>query len=82
VPVVVTPAVGAAESLPADVARVVEVGDVAAADAAVRALLALEDDERALLAARCRTEAARFAPEVVASALEAELRAVAQAKVS
>jgi glycosyltransferase involved in cell wall biosynthesis len=82
VPVVVTPAVGAAESLPGDVARVVEVGDVAAADAAVRALLALEDDERALLAARCRTEAARFAPEVVARALEAELRAVAQAKVS
>jgi glycosyltransferase involved in cell wall biosynthesis len=82
VPVVVTPAVGAAEGLGADVARVVEPGDVGAAEDAVRALLALEPDERAFLAARCRTEAARFAPAVVAATLEAELRAAAQAKVS
>lgn len=82
VPVVVTAAVGAAEGLGEDVARVVEPGDVAAADAAVRALLALEPDERAFLAARCRAESARFAPDVVATLLEAELRVVAQTKVS
>jgi glycosyltransferase involved in cell wall biosynthesis len=83
VPVVVTPAVGAAEGLPDDVARVVAPGDVEAASAAVRALLALEPDERAFLAARCRAEAvARFAPGVVADALEAELRVAVQAKVS
>lgn len=77
VPVVVTAAVGAAEGLPDDVARVVERGDVAAAAAAVRDLLDLAPDERAFLAARCRTEAARFSPVVVADALEAALVAVA-----
>jgi glycosyltransferase involved in cell wall biosynthesis/GT2 family glycosyltransferase len=77
VPVVVTPAVGAAEGLPDDVARVVEPDDVAAVAAAVRDLLDLAEDERAFLAARCRTEAGRFAPAVVADALEAELTAVA-----
>ena len=82
VPVIVTPAVGAAEGLPEDVARVVEPGDVGAASAAVRALLSLEDDERAYLAARCRSEAGRFAPGVVAERLETELRAAAQSKVS
>jgi glycosyltransferase involved in cell wall biosynthesis len=82
VPVVVTAAVGAAEGLPADVARVVEAGDVAGADRVIRELLALEPDERAFLAARCRAEARRFAPEVVAAALEAELRTAAQSKVS
>jgi glycosyltransferase involved in cell wall biosynthesis len=76
-PVIVTPAVGAAEGLPADVARVVEPGDVAAAAAAVRELLALSDDERAYLAARCRKEAERFSPEVVAALLETQLRAAA-----
>ncbi|HUD70031.1 MAG TPA: glycosyltransferase [Acidimicrobiales bacterium] len=81
-PVIVTPAVGAAQGLPADVARVVEPGDVTAAAAAVRELLALSDDERAYLAARCRKEAARFAPGVVAALLEAELVAAAQSKVS
>jgi len=82
VPVLVTTAVGAAEGLPGDVAWVVEPGDVASLDLAVRELLALEPDERAFLAGRCRTEAQRFAPEVVAAALEAELRMVGQAKVS
>jgi glycosyltransferase involved in cell wall biosynthesis len=81
-PVIVTPAVGAAQGLPADVARVVEPGDVAAAASAVRELLALTADERAFLAARCRTEAERFAPEVVAALLEAELMEAAQSKVS
>ncbi len=81
-PVIVTPAVGAAQGLPADVARVVEPGDVAAVAAAVRELLALSDDERAYLAARCRREAERFAPEVVATLLEDELVAAAQSKVS
>ena len=79
VPVVVTPAVGAAEGLPDDVARVVEPGDVAAAAEAIRALLDLAPDERALLSARCRTEAGRFAPSVVGLALHAELVAVATA---
>jgi glycosyltransferase involved in cell wall biosynthesis len=79
VPVVVTPAVGAAEGLPGDVARVVEPGDVAAVDEAVRDLLALAPDERAFLASRCRAEAQRFDPAVVADALEAELVATAGA---
>lgn len=79
VPVIVTPAVGAAEDLPADVARVVAPGDVAELVAAVEDLLALTDDERALLAARCRAEAARFAPARVADALERELRVAAAA---
>jgi glycosyltransferase involved in cell wall biosynthesis/GT2 family glycosyltransferase len=82
VPVIVTPAVGAAEGLPGDVARVVEPGDTAAVAAAVAELLALHDDERALLAARCRTEAARFAPAVVADSLERELRIASQLNVS
>jgi glycosyltransferase involved in cell wall biosynthesis/GT2 family glycosyltransferase len=82
VPVVVTPAVGAAEGLPADVARVVEPDDVAALDAAVRELLALEADERAFLAARCRAEAQRFDPATVADALERELWIAAQSKVA
>jgi glycosyltransferase involved in cell wall biosynthesis len=83
VPVIVTRAVGAAEDLPADVATHVDVGDVGAVADAVHVLLALEDDERALLAARCRTEAQqRFAPPVVADLLEAELRVVAQPTVS
>jgi glycosyltransferase involved in cell wall biosynthesis len=74
VPVVVTRAVGAAEGMPDEVATVVEPGDVAAIAAAVRGLLALAPDERAFLSARCRAEAiARFAPEVVADRLEAEL---------
>jgi glycosyltransferase involved in cell wall biosynthesis len=77
VPVVVTPAVGAAEGLPGDVARVVEPDDVAAVAAAVRELVDLAPDERAFLSARCRTEAGRFAPGVVAEALEAELTAAA-----
>ncbi len=77
VPVVVTPAVGAAEGLTDDVARVVEPGDLGAAGAAIRALLDLEPDERAFLAARCRTEAGRFAPSVVAELLHRELVAVA-----
>lgn len=75
VPVVVTPAVGAAEDLPDDVARVVEPGDVAGLVAAVTELTELADDERAFLAARCRTEAKRFAPATVAARLDAELRA-------
>lgn len=74
VPVVVTPAVGAAEGLPSDVARVVEPFDVMGAAWAVRELLALEPDERAYLRARCRAEAGRFAPGVVAVQLERELR--------
>ena len=78
VPVVVTPAVGAAEGLPDEVARVVEPGDVAAATAAIRELLVLAPDERAFLSARCRAEAARFAPEVVAEVLEAELTVAAR----
>jgi len=77
VPVVVTPAVGAAEGLPAEVARVVEPGDVAAVDAAVRELLSLAPDERAFLAARCRHAARRFAPDVVAAALYEALVEVA-----
>ena len=81
-PVIVTPAVGAAQGLPADVARVVEPGDVAAVSAAVRELLSLSPDERAFLAARCRTEAERFAPAVVAERLEAALAEAAQSKVS
>jgi glycosyltransferase involved in cell wall biosynthesis len=82
VPVIVTPAVGAAEGLAPEVARVVEPGDVAAVTAAVVELLNLETDERAFLAARCRAEAARFAPDVVARQLERELLAASQAKVS
>ena len=82
VPVIVTDAVGAAEGLPEDVARIVEPGDVRGLDAAVRAVLALEGDERAFLAARCRTEAGRFAPAVVAERLLAELRVAAQANVA
>jgi glycosyltransferase involved in cell wall biosynthesis len=81
-PVVVTAAVGAAEGLPEDVARVVEPGDVAAVSHAVRELLALSGDKHAFLAARCRREAARFAPATVVVLLEAELRAAAYAKVS
>jgi glycosyltransferase involved in cell wall biosynthesis/GT2 family glycosyltransferase len=81
-PVIVTPAVGAAQGLPSDVARVVEPGDVAAASHAVRELLALSSDERAFLAARCRSEAARFSPGSVAEQLEAELVAAAHSKVS
>ena len=71
---VVTPAVGAAEGLPDDVARVVEPGDVAAATPRCRALLLLAPDERAFLVGRCRAEAARFAPEVVAATLEQSRR--------
>jgi glycosyltransferase involved in cell wall biosynthesis/GT2 family glycosyltransferase len=82
VPVIVTPAVGAAEGLPAEVARVVEPGDVGAVVEAVTALLALHPDERAFLAARCRAEAARFAPSVVAEALERELVLATQTNVS
>jgi glycosyltransferase involved in cell wall biosynthesis len=81
-PVIVTPAVGAAQGLPEDVARVVEPGDVAAVASAVRELLSLSVDERSFLAARCRTEAERFSPVAVAALLEAELRATAQSKVS
>jgi glycosyltransferase involved in cell wall biosynthesis/GT2 family glycosyltransferase len=82
VPVLVTAAVGAAEGLPPDVARVVEPSDIAAAADAVRELLDLAPDERAFLAARCRREARRFAPALVAEQLERELRAVAQANAS
>jgi glycosyltransferase involved in cell wall biosynthesis len=81
-PVIVTPAVGAAQGLPADVARVVEPGDVAAVADAVRELLSLSADERAYLSARCRSEAARFSPDVVAERLEAALVEAAQSKVS
>jgi len=81
-PVIVTPAVGAAQGLPADVARVVEPGDVAAVATAVRELLSLSGDEREFLAARCRAEAKRFSPDVVAPLLEAELLAAAHPKVS
>ncbi len=82
VPVVATPAVGAAEGLPDDVVRVVEAGDVAAVARAVRELVSLDPDERAFLAARCRHEAERFAPGVVADRLVAELELAAQRKVS
>jgi glycosyltransferase involved in cell wall biosynthesis/GT2 family glycosyltransferase len=82
VPVIVTDAVGAAEGLGEDVARVVEAGDVVAVAAAVDELLELTGDERAFLAARCRAEAARFAPSVVVELLEAELLVAAQSKVS
>jgi glycosyltransferase involved in cell wall biosynthesis len=82
VPVIVTPAVGAAEGLAPEVARVVEPGDVAAVAAAVEELLGLAPDERSFLSARCRAEAARFAPDVVAPLLERELLAATQAKVS
>lgn len=83
VPVIVTPAVGAAEGLGDDVAAVVDPGDTEAAAAAVRRLLALGADERAFLKARCRAEAeARFSPRVVADALAAALTAAAQQKVS
>ena len=83
VPVVVTPAVGAAEGLGDEVARVVAPGDVAAAAEAVRDLLGLAPDERDYLAARCRAEAlARFSVEVVCDRLDAELRAAIAQKVS
>ena len=56
VPVVATPAVGAAEGLPDDVVRVVEPGDVAGGRPPRSARsLRLDADERAFLAARCRT---------------------------
>jgi len=80
-PVVVTPAVGAAEGLSDEVARVVAPRDVAAAADAVRSLLELAPDERAYLSARCRAEAvARYSTDVVADLLEAELRYAASSK--
>jgi glycosyltransferase involved in cell wall biosynthesis/GT2 family glycosyltransferase len=70
VPVIVTPAVGAAEDVANDVKYVVAPGDLDALAAAVRSMSELRDDERVLLAHRCRHEAERlFAPSVVADRL-------------
>jgi len=83
VPVIVTPAVGAAEGLGDEVARRVAPGDVAGVAAAVRELLGLAPDEREFLAARCRAEAvARFSVGVVCDRLEAELRVAIAQKVT
>lgn len=71
VPVIVTPAVGAAVHVANDVKIVVQPGDIDALLAAVRSLSELRDDERTLLAHRCRHEAERlFRPAVVADQLE------------
>ena len=70
VPVVVTPAVGAAEQVAADVKIVVAPGDIDALASAVNSLVQLRDDERTLLSHRCRREAERlFSPEVVGAQL-------------
>ena len=70
VPVIVTPAVGAAVHVANDVKIVVEPGDIDALVAAVRSLAELRDDERTLLSHRCRHEAERlFSPAVVADQL-------------
>lgn len=69
-PVVVTAAVGAAEEIAEDVKVVVAPGDIDALVAGVASLHELRDDERALLARRCRHEAEEhFAPAVVAARL-------------
>jgi glycosyltransferase involved in cell wall biosynthesis len=68
-PVVVTPAVGSAEHLPAAVARVVAPGDISALAGAIDELLvtARSEDQRAA----CRAAASDFAPPVIAERLEA-----------
>ncbi len=77
VPVIVTPAVGAAEDVAADVCVRVEPGDIGGLREAVLTLCSLREDERMLLAYRCRKEAERlFRPSVVADQLEAAFAAV------
>lgn len=68
-PVVVTPAVGSAENLPAAVARVVAPGDISALAGAIDDLLvtARSEDHRAA----CRAAASDFAPPAIAERLEA-----------
>jgi glycosyltransferase involved in cell wall biosynthesis/GT2 family glycosyltransferase len=71
VPVIVTPAVGAAVHVAADVKIVVAPGDIDALLLAVTSLADLREDERTLLSHRCRHEAERlFSPSVVADQLE------------
>lgn len=70
-PVVVTPAVGAAEDLPPEVHRVVQPGDIEALERAVDELVHLSSD--AEFRARCRVAADAFAPSVIAERLEAAL---------
>ncbi len=66
VPVIVTPAVGAAEDVSSDVALTVAPGDLEALCDAVDRVATLRDDERMLLSYKCRREAERlFTPSAV-----------------
>lgn len=71
-PVVVTPAVGAAEELPTDVCYVVEPEDINALSVAVDAALSTGAD--LTHRAQCRAATAPFAPEPIAERLEVALR--------
>ncbi len=69
-PVIATSAVGAIEEVARDVVTVVSPCDIDALEHAVEGIAELRDDERALLAHRCRSEAERlFSPERVADQL-------------
>jgi len=71
-PVVVTPAVGAAEDLPAEVCQVVAPGDVNALSKAVDHALLVSREPRTRDA--CRQAALAFTPERIADRLESALR--------
>ena len=71
-PVVVTPAVGAAEDLPSEVCHVVTPGDLEALARAVDHALSTAHDPH--LRDACRHAASNFRPERIADALESALR--------